>query len=248
MKKKDKTSTIIIIILLLIILVLLLLGISLGRIEQLIPTGNVDVFIIDDDDHIKDDTNKASKNDDNKTAAEGRTWNTVFPNKNKSNNKEQQKKDDSDDEEEEEPIITEDPIVKDKAGEWTNIRTLNIFSNPAYQMSNKIAPGVSNVYNFVVYNSTARVLDYKMTMIEENPYQLNMKYRLKRNNQYIAGNATTWVYANEMVIEKDHMATNASDKYALEWKWVDNTNDTTIGKLSNATYTLKTSITFEESD
>jgi len=236
-RKKEKKLTIVIIILLLIILALILFGISIGKIEHLIPTGNVDVFVIDHNFDDEDETKKASKSD-KVESVEGKTWNTVIPDKKKNTKKEEQQ--------DEEPDY--EPGVKDPDGKWKNQNELHIFANPVYQMKSKIAPGVSNSYHFVVYNSSNRVLDYRMTVVEENPYNINMKYRLKRENTYVVGSSSSWVDISDLNISKDHLQINASDKYTLEWKWVDTSYDTSIGELNYADYKLIASITFEESE
>ena len=54
-----------------------------------------------------------------------------------------------------------------------------------YELTDVIAPESSNTYQFVVKNGTEYNLKYKIDFIENNPYQINMKYKLKKNDTSI---------------------------------------------------------------
>ena len=45
----------------------------------------------------------------------------------------------------------DDDIVSDEGKVWLYKSSLNIFSNPAFEMDNIIAPESSNIYEFIVY-------------------------------------------------------------------------------------------------
>ena len=119
------------------------------------------------------------------------------------------------------------------------MKNLEIFKNAAYEYTNKIAPGVSNTYNFIVHNSTGVNLNYKMEMYEETEYKVNLKYRLKRNNEYIIGDDNSWVTAAELNTELSKIDSEGSDNYSLDWKWFhDDVNDTIAGRKMTSEYKL----------
>ena len=123
---------------------------------------------------------------------------------------------------------------------------LRIFNNAAFNYTNKIAPGASNTYNFIVHNSTEYGLNYYLKMNEETQYKINIKYRLKRNDQYILGNDNEWVSASELATESTYLDSSKSDSYSLEWKWFDDdTNDTIAGENMDELYKLKVNLHFE---
>jgi len=137
--------------------------------------------------------------------------------------------------------------IDDAKGDYVDHKYLRIFSNAAFQFKERIAPGVGNVYHFVVHNSTNINLKYNMEMVEESEYKINMKYRLKRNNRYIIGDEDTWVTASELKTKFLSLAIGNSDSYSLEWYWFDDDiYDTIAGEEMESLYKLKTKFYFEQ--
>ena len=62
---------------------------------------------------------------------------------------------------------------------------VKIFTNSMYKLEDRIAPESSNTYQFVVKNSTNYNIKYQIRFIENNPYSINMKYKLKKNDTYL---------------------------------------------------------------
>ena len=114
-----------------------------------------------------------------------------------------------------------------------------------YELTDVIAPESSNTYQFVVKNGTEYNLKYKIDFIENNPYQINMKYKLKKNDTYIIDH---YVSANELNVEDAFLNTKTNDTYYLEWKWISSNNDTAIGLDPNSQYELKIYIEAESTD
>ncbi|MCL2860471.1 MAG: hypothetical protein FWF46_08015 [Oscillospiraceae bacterium] len=85
-----------------------------------------------------------------------------------------------------------------------------------------------------------------MTFIEDNEYNVNMKYKLKQNDSYVAGDFNTWVNASELNIQNLVLQENEQKTYTLEWKWIESTNDTEIGILESAIYQLSIHYCAEE--
>jgi len=111
-----------------------------------------------------------------------------------------------------------------------------------YQLNGIIAPESSSTYQFVVKNGTEYNLKYNVTFIEDNPYNVNMKYKLKRNDTYIIDE---YVSASELTAENIILPISNNDTFYLEWKWVSSSNDTEIGKIDNANYGLKIEVKAE---
>ena len=149
----------------------------------------------------------------------------------------------------EKPEDPEEPInrdgtywVQDKEIVWENNSILGIFKNPKYNMRNIIAPGSTSSYVFYVCNKMGFDLNYIINFSEENDMNVNMMYKLKREDEYIIGDENTWVYYDQLHIDYN-IANEGKDKYVLEWKWVDSDNDTEIGiKHAGELYKLKIDI------
>ena len=119
---------------------------------------------------------------------------------------------------------------------WNGSNDINIFEKSLNTVNGKIAPESSNTYQFIVKNSTKYNLKYNIVFEESNPYHINMKYKLKKNDTYLIDH---YVSASELNVSELLLNSNSNDTYYLEWKWVSSDNDTEIGKTANATYGLK---------
>lgn len=165
-----------------------------------VPTGNVDIIDINDD-NITNDINEN-------------------PNNNIDKNK-----------------LDNNFIVKDNYTIWSNKR-LRIFSNQAYEYFSKIAPGVSNSYDFVIKNNNDFPVLVDISMKEVNPYSINMEYKLRSENSFLAGSSFKYVSVKELSQKNIYLKAHSSKLYSLDWKWIDSYNDTEIGEAVDANYKL----------
>lgn len=165
-----------------------------------VPTGNVDIIDINDD-NITNDINEN-------------------PNNNIDKNK-----------------LDNNFIVKDNYTIWSNKR-LRIFSNQAYEYFSKIAPGVSNSYDFVIKNNNDFPVLVDISMKEVNPYSINMEYKLRSENSFLAGSSFKYVSVKKLSQKNIYLKAHSSKLYSLDWKWIDSDNDTEIGEAVNANYKL----------
>ena len=226
-QKKDKFFRILTIVLIIIICILLFFT-NFGKINNyLLPTGNVDVFNIDINCKSKDHENEKEVTVSDKNGRETANLSAYDENRDKN--------------------IVGKVFVDDKNGNYLYQQRLEIFNNAAYEYTNKIAPGVSNTYHFVIHNSSDMNLKYYVEMYEDSEYKVNLKYRLKRNNNYVIGNESTWVTADELKTAFKNILTSDSDKYSLDWKWFDNDNkaDTLAGVNMRSLYKLNIRVHFD---
>ena len=128
-------------------------------------------------------------------------------------------------------IVTDDDLT------WGQETSLNIFDNKFYG-TNKIAPGVYGAYKFDVRNLSDYRIRYSINFSEDNDYKINLMYRLSKNGEYLNEN-----YQDVTNLENVIINSNDIDEYVLEWKWVDNYNDTEIGEnAENVIYILNIEI------
>ena len=247
-QKKDRILRNITALVIIIIIILLFFG-RFGMINNYpVPTGNVDVFDIDVD---IDYAEVAHENTDY-----NRKINTDINIETSTKNVKTEASDNNQDIERKIPTYDKDKdvigrvYVDDKKGNYIYQQNLDIFNNAVYQYTNKIAPGVSNTYHFVVHNSSDMNLKYYVEMYENSEYQVNLKYRLKRNNNYVIGNDNNWVTADELKTAFQYIKSSSSDSYSLDWKWFDNDNitDTKVGKEMTSLYKLNIRFYFEVAD
>ena len=83
-------------------------------------------------------------------------------------------------------------------------------------------------------------------MVEIMQYDVNMKYKLKMNGNYVIGNSSSWVEPTQLSLSNLVLNSNSVDNYELEWKWVDSANDNVAGINMNSNYILNVKIDFEE--
>ena len=223
-KKNDKIFWIIIFTLIIMSLILFYF-LKFGRINNnKIPTGNVDIFDID----INVDCEcEEDEKPSNKPSTKPKP---SIPSFNETTDKE----------------VLDKIFVSDESGDYIYQQNLNIFNNPAFEYTNKIAPGVGNTYDFVVHNSMNENVNYYLKIYEETKYNINIKYRLRKNDEYIIGNKEEWVTASELQTEYIKINKLESDKYSLDWKWFDDDKqDTFVGKNMNEKYKLNIRFYFE---
>ena len=228
MGKQHNTIYLLIILILIIAILLMLFFVKLGKIDNnasLIPTGRVDVFDIDI--NCQCDNNKTCNDDKTDNKHNGIP---VYQETYKD--------------------VVGEVFVDDASGNFIYQQNLKIFENSAFEFTNKVAPGVSNTYQFVVHNSTNAKMKYYIEMYETSEYAINMKYRLKNGNTYVIGGPNKWVSANELKTAFKAINASSSDNYSLDWQWVYDDNkdyqDTLAGENMNSTYKLNVRFYIEQ--
>ena len=224
-KKTSKILTVVIVILIIIIILLLLKGCSKND-DNIPHNGKINVF------EIKCDCNCDCEKDDNNKNTDNDTTNNDKNKDSNDNTKEVIKEVDDN--------TTEVDIkVLDNDKTWQEETDINIFSDSAYVVKGKIAPESTGTYQFVIKNSTSYNVKYDVKFEETNDYHVNMKYRLKKNNDYLISD---WVSYSELSQEKIKLNSNSTDTYYLEWKWFSSSNDNSVGSNINSKYGLSIDI------
>lgn len=227
-KSNFKSNIVIMILLIIIIILLLLFNLNDNEDKKALnQTGNVDIFDIlcdkncncsiddepDNDDDDDDDKNNAGDNSDfNGNNSSGGNSNNMSSG-------------------------TGNFEAYDDTAVWQSTNNLRIFENPIYDNDSVIAPLSTNSYKFVIRNSTSYEVNYKIDFTEENKHNINMKYRLKKNNNYVVGSDSVWVTYSELELKSNNIGARENDTFILEWKWFESDNDTLVGTLDSS-YTL----------
>ena len=76
--------------------------------------------------------------------------------------------------------------------------------------------------------------------------KINIKYRLKLDGTYVAGNDDTWLNCSELSQYDIELSSKNYDVYTLDWKWFESKNDTEVGTDINSNYKLELKITASE--
>lgn len=234
----------------LIIITLLLILYSLFFIHYIVDRGMINASqnatIVYPDDN--DNNNNNNDNNDNNNGNNGNKDTDNKGTNDNSNKDNDSPKDNSGKKDDEEPIIDNDARIKFIEGstEWNQLLELNIFKGSfRHVVDGKIAPGVQDTYAYSVECYGKNAMRYGITFSEQNPYNINMLYRLKYNGNYIIGNESTWVKASDLSKYGYVINPNTIDVFALEWKWADSENDTEIGRTDGANYKLIVNATAE---
>lgn len=124
---------------------------------------------------------------------------------------------------------------------WEQLEELNIFKGIFYEKdyTNKIAPGFLGTYVFDLENTWDKPITYILSFEEENPDEVNMVYKVVKEDRYVLGNDTESVYIDGVKLEKVTIPANSKIRYTLKWKWEDTSYDTEIGEKDNTEYKLK---------
>lgn len=193
----------------------------------------------------KDDQNDNTQKDDNSSNNSNKSinGNASIKGKTDKNNNSADSTDSADNSSEETiPDNKGELTIGDKDQVWTNDKELKIFN------IKEIAPGDSGNYDFYVNNNTDSNVMYKIVFAEDNLYNVNLLYKLKRNGKYISGSESEWVKYDKLNIENKVLNSKYNDYYAIEWKWVDTDNDTRVGRTPDAKYRLKVTVKAAETE
>ncbi len=123
--------------------------------------------------------------------------------------------------------------------DWNDERWLDILNSSIGDQI--IMPGASGTYEFGVENTNESDAIISLTISDLNEYNIPMKFRLKMNNVYIAGDEDTWVTIDSLDFSDMKFAGESRVLFELEWEWDDNVsdeNDTLIGTTEGSSYTL----------
>ena len=130
--------------------------------------------------------------------------------------------------------------------EWNDLKQLDIFKNSYFKNQSKIAPGVHGSYNFTVENFSDATIKYDAIFSEENPYNINMVFKLKVNGNYVAGDSSNWVDYAELNRTGALINAQTKDLYTIEWKWEDAQNDTEVGTTYGSYYRMRIQVNAED--
>lgn len=128
-------------------------------------------------------------------------------------------------------------VTQASTGEpWSVLKELDIFKNSYFEDKSIIAPGVHGEYSFTIENETESRFNYDIKFTENNPYNINMVFKLRINGEYVVGDESTWGKFEELSRTNLYISSISNDIYTIEWKWEDASNDTEVGKTEGAYY------------
>lgn len=135
-------------------------------------------------------------------------------------------------------------IVKDDYSMMIANKEIKVFSSSSSLVShNRIAPSSTGEYNFYIKNRNSFDVVYNVNFDTYNPYDINLKYRLKKDGKYIVNE---WSNYNDIIRTNEFLKSKSFNKYTLEYKWIESEKDTEIGNFSNAGYKLYLNIVAKE--
>lgn len=128
-------------------------------------------------------------------------------------------------------------FVADESGEeWNGNENLPVFFNEKFGDS-VIQPGQEGAYRFSIENKNAKQLIYNLVFSCENPYEIGLVYRLKRDGAYIAGTGD-YISVDELLCESLTIEATSSSVFELEWRWKDSDEVDTNAGENQAQYIL----------
>ena len=232
-RKINRVLIIVITILVIIIVLLLFKGCTKNN-EENLHEGKVSIFEIKCDVDCK----CTCEQQDDKSKENNKSNNT----ENKNSNISSDNTSNDDTQEVIKPINDDTEIdikVFDSDKIWKDTEYISIFEDSFYVVKGKIAPESTGTYQFIVKNSTKYNVDYDIDFDETNNKGINMKYKLKKNNEYII---SEWVTYSQLKQTDIRLNVNSNDTYFLEWKWFGTSDDNSIGEDGNSKYGISINI------
>ncbi len=245
-EKKNNHRTLIVVLIIIILLLLFMIFFLLknclfGSGGSLAPTGNVDIFEIEcdyncncvNDTETLDDEEGTLEEEKDSSVSNG-SGSSSYSSGSSSNSSDFSNS------------VVGDVEVNDSNTKWSATNVLRIFENPAYNLEEIIAPLSTNSYQFIIRNGTSVFVVYDLEFIEQNVYDINMKFRLMKNGSYVSGSDNSWVTYDQLKVSSSSLISGSKDTYYLEWKWFESDNDTSVGSNIGAYYSLKINLSAQQ--
>ena len=140
------------------------------------------------------------------------------------------------------PIIF---IAEADGTDWNDVENLAVFFNETFGDS-VIAPGMSGTYRFRFQNQNADALIYSLAFSEDNPYGIDLRYRLKRDGAYLGEGQ--YVGAGEIPSADLTIEPLSTALFELEWIWIHNDEADTEAGENQAQYALTITLTARVSE
>lgn len=132
-------------------------------------------------------------------------------------------------------------IADDKNISWDEQENLDVFYNGTFG-EDKIAPGMTGSYAFVLSNRNEDALEFALEFSCENEYGIELVYSLWRDGACISGGAGK-LPAEQLSVYNMTIEAQSDSVFVLEWEWRHNDPaDTTAGQ-NGAVYTLNITFT-----
>ena len=119
---------------------------------------------------------------------------------------------------------------------WEDREDLSVFYNQTFG-DKVIVPGMTGAYRFRMQNNSPDPIVYSLTFSETNEYGIAMRYRLKRDGVYIAGEEG-YVTVEELCMEDLSVEEESITLFELEWIWAHNDPVDTVAGENEAMYYL----------
>lgn len=119
---------------------------------------------------------------------------------------------------------------------WEDREDLAVFYNQTFG-DKVIVPGMTGAYRFRMQNNSPDPIVYSLTFSETNEYGIAMRYRLKRDGVYIAGEEG-YVTVEELCLEDLSVEEESITLFELEWVWAHNDAVDTVAGENEAMYYL----------
>ena len=119
---------------------------------------------------------------------------------------------------------------------WEDREDLSVFYNQTFG-DKVIVPGMKGAYRFRMQNNSPDPIVYSLTFSETNEYGIAMRYRLKRDGVYIAGEEG-YVTVEELCLEDLSVEEESITLFELEWIWAHNDPVDTVAGENEAMYYL----------
>lgn len=131
------------------------------------------------------------------------------------------------------PVIR---ITDVEGTDWKHIENLPIFENDYFDRE-AILPGMRGEYRFILENCNDYALTYAISCTEENDFDIDIRYRLMRDGNYLAGEEE-YEEIEAFRFEELTIEANSSAFFVLEWYWADDDPIDTEAGENGAEYTF----------
>lgn len=106
----------------------------------------------------------------------------------------------------------------------------------------RIGSNDSGTYNFKIKNNVNGLVKYIISFDEQNDYNVNMMYKIKRNNEYVLGDENNYVKIDSLNLGDRLLEVGKIDEYTIDWKWINVDSYTDKAIVEGSKYVLNAKV------
>ncbi|MGN1227679.1 MAG: hypothetical protein ACI4TX_03455 [Christensenellales bacterium] len=131
--------------------------------------------------------------------------------------------------------------ISSEKKQWSSLNELSVFSSEFYGDKSIIFPGMTSTYDFTIENKNFYAVNFNITLSEENPYNLPLKYRVRLvEDEFLADSLKS---ISQLDFYQFEIKPYQVLKMCIDWTWVESDDDNRWAGI-DVSYSLNLKVEF----